>query len=76
MIGSSDEITARILDAHDNLGGIDGLYGRVHWGGLPRGLLEASINLLATEIAPPSARRSIPKPRALQLTSTGKDTTR
>src|SRR5215216_3473437 len=51
MIGSSDEITARILDAHDNLGGIDGLYGRVHWGGLPRGLLEASINLLATEIA-------------------------
>jgi alkanesulfonate monooxygenase SsuD/methylene tetrahydromethanopterin reductase-like flavin-dependent oxidoreductase (luciferase family) len=52
MIGSSDELIAKILDADRVLGGLDRFYGQVDWGGLPRPLVEASITRLATEIAP------------------------
>jgi hypothetical protein len=76
MVGSADEITAKILDAHDTLGGIDRFFGQVDWGGLPRTLVQTSISLLATEIAPAVRTALDTDPRALQLTSTGKDTTR
>ena len=52
MIGSSDELTEKILDADRVLGGLDRFYGQVDWGGLPRPLVEASITRFATEIAP------------------------
>jgi alkanesulfonate monooxygenase SsuD/methylene tetrahydromethanopterin reductase-like flavin-dependent oxidoreductase (luciferase family) len=52
MIGSSDELIAKILEADQVLGGLDRFYGQVDWGGLPRPLVEASITRLATEIAP------------------------
>jgi len=51
MIGSSDEITEKILDAHRLLG-IDRFFSQFDWGGLPRTLVEESIHRLATEIAP------------------------
>ena len=52
MIGSSDELIEKILDADRILGGLDRFYGQVDWGGLPRPLVEASITRFATEIAP------------------------
>jgi alkanesulfonate monooxygenase SsuD/methylene tetrahydromethanopterin reductase-like flavin-dependent oxidoreductase (luciferase family) len=52
MIGSVEEVAAKILDAHRILGGIDRFFGQADWGGLPRELVEASITRLATEIAP------------------------
>lgn len=52
MIGSSEELIEKILEANRILGGIDRFYGQVDWGGLPRSLVEASITRLATEIAP------------------------
>jgi hypothetical protein len=51
MIGSSEEITEKILHAHQVLG-IDRFYGQVDWGGLPRGRVEESIARLAGDIAP------------------------
>src|SRR3954447_7255875 len=75
MIGSAEEITTKILDAHATLGGIDRFYGQVDWGGLPRELVQASISLLASEIAPAVRAALDTEPRTLQLTSTGKDTT-
>jgi alkanesulfonate monooxygenase SsuD/methylene tetrahydromethanopterin reductase-like flavin-dependent oxidoreductase (luciferase family) len=51
MIGSSEEITEKILRAHQVLG-IDRFYGQVDWGGLPRGRVEESIARLAGDIAP------------------------
>ena len=76
MIGSADEITAKIVHADDTLGGIDRFYGQVDWGGLPRTLVQTSISLLATEIAPAVGAALDTQPRALQLASTRKDTTR
>jgi alkanesulfonate monooxygenase SsuD/methylene tetrahydromethanopterin reductase-like flavin-dependent oxidoreductase (luciferase family) len=52
MIGSSEELIEKILEADRVLGGLDRFYGQVDWGGLPRPLVEASITRLATEIAP------------------------
>ncbi len=52
MIGSSQEIAEKILEAHHLLGGIDRFFGQADWGGLPRDTVEASITRLATEIAP------------------------
>jgi alkanesulfonate monooxygenase SsuD/methylene tetrahydromethanopterin reductase-like flavin-dependent oxidoreductase (luciferase family) len=51
MVGSSEEVTAKILQAHELLG-IDRFFGQVDWGGLPRELVEASIHRYATEISP------------------------
>jgi hypothetical protein len=51
MIGSSEELTEKILDARQLLG-IDRFYGQFDWGGLPRHLVEDSIHRYATEIAP------------------------
>jgi alkanesulfonate monooxygenase SsuD/methylene tetrahydromethanopterin reductase-like flavin-dependent oxidoreductase (luciferase family) len=52
MIGSTEEIVTKILDAHHILGGIDRFFGQADWGGLPRELVEASVTRLAAEIAP------------------------
>jgi hypothetical protein len=52
MIGSTQELVAKILDAHHTVGGIDRFYGQADWGGLPRELVEASITRLGEEIAP------------------------
>lgn len=51
MIGSSEELVEKILDAHRILG-IDRFFGQFDWGALPRHLVEESIHRLATEIAP------------------------
>ncbi|HEX8600593.1 MAG TPA: LLM class flavin-dependent oxidoreductase [Chloroflexia bacterium] len=51
MIGSSDELIEKILNAHRLLG-IDRFFGQVDWGGLPRAMVEESITRFATEIAP------------------------
>ena len=51
MIGSSEQITEKILDAQEALG-IDRFYGQVDWGGLPRAMVEDSIHRFASEIAP------------------------
>ncbi|MFC7529328.1 LLM class flavin-dependent oxidoreductase [Actinoplanes sp. GCM10030250] len=51
MIGSSAQITEKILDAHRMLG-IDRFFAQFDWGGLPRTLVEDSVHRFATEIAP------------------------
>ena len=51
MIGSSEEIIEKILDARELLG-IDRFFGQFDWGGLPRTLVEDSLHRYATEIAP------------------------
>ena len=51
MIGSSEQLTEKILDARELLG-IDRFFGQFDWGGLPRALVEDSLHRYATEIAP------------------------
>jgi hypothetical protein len=51
MIGSAEEVAAKILDARRSLG-IDRFFGQVDWGGLPRELVEGSIERFATLVAP------------------------
>ncbi|MCW2526626.1 MAG: putative oxidoreductase [Pseudonocardiales bacterium] len=51
MIGSSDELIVKLVEAHEVLG-VTRVFGQVDWGGLPRGLVEESISRFATEIAP------------------------
>jgi hypothetical protein len=57
MVGSSEEITEKILDARERLG-IDRFFGQFDWGGLPRSLVEESLHRYATEIAPVVRRES------------------
>jgi alkanesulfonate monooxygenase SsuD/methylene tetrahydromethanopterin reductase-like flavin-dependent oxidoreductase (luciferase family) len=52
MIGSAEQVAAKILDADRVLGGIDRFFRQTDWGGLPRELVEASISRLATEVVP------------------------
>jgi alkanesulfonate monooxygenase SsuD/methylene tetrahydromethanopterin reductase-like flavin-dependent oxidoreductase (luciferase family) len=51
MVGSSEQITEKILDARELLG-IDRFFGQFDWGGLPRHLVEESLHRYGTEIAP------------------------
>ncbi|GIF26718.1 alkanesulfonate monooxygenase SsuD/methylene tetrahydromethanopterin reductase-like flavin-dependent oxidoreductase (luciferase family) [Actinoplanes tereljensis] len=51
MIGPSDQVAEKILDAKEMLG-LDRFFGQFDWGGLPRGLVEESLHRYATEIAP------------------------
>ncbi|GAA2528859.1 LLM class flavin-dependent oxidoreductase [Winogradskya humida] len=51
MVGSSEQITEKILDAYALLG-INRFYGQFDWGGLPRTLVEQSLHRYAEEIAP------------------------
>ncbi len=57
MVGSSEQIIEKILDARQMLG-IDRFFGQFDWGGLPRGLVEDSLHRYATEIAP-EVRRAV-----------------
>ena len=43
MIGSSAQLIEKILDAHQALG-LDRFFGQIDWGGLPKTLVEDSIN--------------------------------
>jgi hypothetical protein len=51
MIGTAEQLTEKILDAHAQLG-ITRFIRRFDWGGLPPARLHQSIARLATEIAP------------------------
>lgn len=51
MIGSSEELIEKLIDARRVLG-IDRFFGQFDWGALPRQLVEESVHRLATEIAP------------------------
>ena len=51
MIGSSEQITEKILDAKQLLG-LDRFFAQFDWGGMPRALVEDSVHRIATEIAP------------------------
>jgi alkanesulfonate monooxygenase SsuD/methylene tetrahydromethanopterin reductase-like flavin-dependent oxidoreductase (luciferase family) len=51
MIGTSEEIVSKILEARKVLG-VDRVLGLVDWGGLPRVMVEESITRFATEVAP------------------------
>ena len=51
MVGSTDELVDKIVDAHLLLG-VDRFIGQVDGGGLPSGLVEESVTRYATEIAP------------------------
>ncbi|MEU5567634.1 LLM class flavin-dependent oxidoreductase [Micromonospora musae] len=51
MVGSSDELVEKILDACQLLG-IDRFYAQFDWGGMPRPMVEDSVHRYATEIAP------------------------
>ena len=50
MIGSSDQLIEKVLDAHQALG-LDRFLGQIDWGGLPRAAVEESISRYAEEIA-------------------------
>jgi alkanesulfonate monooxygenase SsuD/methylene tetrahydromethanopterin reductase-like flavin-dependent oxidoreductase (luciferase family) len=51
MIGTTDQLIEKILDAHSQLG-VTRFFGQIDWGALPRTQVEDSIERLATEIAP------------------------
>jgi len=51
MIGSSEQLIEKILDAHQTLG-LDRFLGQIDWGGLPRTAVSDSIHRYAEEIAP------------------------
>jgi alkanesulfonate monooxygenase SsuD/methylene tetrahydromethanopterin reductase-like flavin-dependent oxidoreductase (luciferase family) len=51
MIGTTEQLVEKILDAHESLG-LDRFLGQIDWGGLPRGAVEESIARYAEEIAP------------------------
>jgi alkanesulfonate monooxygenase SsuD/methylene tetrahydromethanopterin reductase-like flavin-dependent oxidoreductase (luciferase family) len=51
MIGSAEEVAAKILDA-DRILGLDRFFGQVDWGGLPPELVEGSIERFASLVAP------------------------
>jgi alkanesulfonate monooxygenase SsuD/methylene tetrahydromethanopterin reductase-like flavin-dependent oxidoreductase (luciferase family) len=51
MIGSSEQLIEKILDAHEVLG-LDRFLGQIDWGGLPRAAVEDSISRYAEQIAP------------------------
>jgi hypothetical protein len=42
MMVTTEHITAKILDAHHTLGGIDRFYGQTDWGALPPDAVQAS----------------------------------
>jgi alkanesulfonate monooxygenase SsuD/methylene tetrahydromethanopterin reductase-like flavin-dependent oxidoreductase (luciferase family) len=51
MIGSSEQLVEKILDAHETLG-LDRFLGQIDWGGLPRAAVSDSIHRYAEDIAP------------------------
>ncbi|MDX6257429.1 MAG: hypothetical protein QOJ11_3763 [Frankiales bacterium] len=57
MIGDSLHVTEKLLDLYDELH-FDRVQALVDWGGLPRGLVEESVERLGTEIAPALRQRA------------------
>jgi len=51
MIGTVEQLTEKIVDAHAALG-LDRFVGQFDWGGLTAARVHESINRLPTEIAP------------------------
>jgi hypothetical protein len=51
MVGSADQITAKLLAARGTFG-LDRIFAQVDWGGLPSGMVTDSIARYATRIAP------------------------
>ena len=51
MIGSTEQLIEKILDAHEVLG-LDRFLGQIDWGGLPRAAVADSISRYAEQIAP------------------------
>jgi alkanesulfonate monooxygenase SsuD/methylene tetrahydromethanopterin reductase-like flavin-dependent oxidoreductase (luciferase family) len=51
MIGSTEQLIEKILDAHEVLG-LDRFLGQIDWGGLPSAAVTESIHLYAEDIAP------------------------
>jgi alkanesulfonate monooxygenase SsuD/methylene tetrahydromethanopterin reductase-like flavin-dependent oxidoreductase (luciferase family) len=62
MIGSTEQLIEKILDARQVLG-LDRFLGQVDWGGLPRPAVEDSIHRYAEDIAP-AVRAAISTPAA------------
>jgi hypothetical protein len=60
MIGSSEQLIEKILDAHQALR-LDRFLGQIDWGGLPRAAVCDSIHRYAGEIAP-AVRAAITTP--------------
>jgi alkanesulfonate monooxygenase SsuD/methylene tetrahydromethanopterin reductase-like flavin-dependent oxidoreductase (luciferase family) len=60
MIGSSEQLIEKILDAHQALR-LDRFLGQIDWGGLPRAAVGDSIHRYAEEIAP-AVRAAITAP--------------
>jgi alkanesulfonate monooxygenase SsuD/methylene tetrahydromethanopterin reductase-like flavin-dependent oxidoreductase (luciferase family) len=63
MIGSSEQLIEKILDAHQALG-LDRFLGQIDWGGLPRAAVSDSIHRYAEEIAP-AVRSALTAPAAV-----------
>lgn len=51
MVGGPEELTQKTLDLRDVLG-VDRFFAQVDFGGMPRAMVEASIERLATQVAP------------------------
>lgn len=51
MIGSTEQLIEKILDAHEVLG-LDRFLGQIDWRGLPRAAVADSISRYAEQIAP------------------------
>jgi len=51
MVGAPEELAQKVLDLRDVLG-VDRFLAQVDFGGMPRSMVEASIERLATQIAP------------------------
>ncbi|GAA4288580.1 LLM class flavin-dependent oxidoreductase [Georgenia daeguensis] len=51
LIGGPEQVAAKLLDLADQLG-IDRFLGQVDFGGMPRGMVESSVERFAGEVAP------------------------
>ena len=51
MFGTTEQLTEKILDAHQTLG-LDRFYGQIDFGGLPPTVVHDSLTRFATKIAP------------------------
>jgi alkanesulfonate monooxygenase SsuD/methylene tetrahydromethanopterin reductase-like flavin-dependent oxidoreductase (luciferase family) len=60
MVGSPQEIIDRILDHHQLLG-IDRFLAQIEVGGMPEGMVNESLELYATEVAPVVRRETVLK---------------
>jgi hypothetical protein len=62
MMVTTEQITAKILDAHHTLGGIDRFYGQVDWGGFRAHSSSLRSASLRPRSPPASAKLSLRTP--------------